>query len=44
MAALGSGDLTIEGDAAQVMTLLSVEGEATAEQLAFQSKVQALTA
>jgi hypothetical protein len=44
MAALGSGDLTIEGDASQVMTLLSVEGEATAEQIAFQAKVQAFTA
>jgi hypothetical protein len=44
MAALGSGDLTIEGDASQVMTFLSVEGEATAEQIAFQSKVQAFTA
>jgi hypothetical protein len=44
MAALASGDLTIEGDASQVMTLISVEDEATAEQLAFQAKVQAFTA
>ncbi|MEO5876940.1 MAG: hypothetical protein ABIS86_20215 [Streptosporangiaceae bacterium] len=44
MAALSSGELTIEGDASQVMTLLSVEGEASPEQLAFQQKIQALTA
>ncbi|MCD0451436.1 SCP2 sterol-binding domain-containing protein [Actinocorallia sp. API 0066] len=39
-----SGELTIEGDSAQVMALVSVQGEPTPEQLAFQRTIQDLTA
>ncbi|GAB2834009.1 hypothetical protein GCM10022221_36070 [Actinocorallia aurea] len=44
MTAIMSGELTIEGDSAQVMALIGVQGEPTAEQVAFQQKIQDLTA
>ncbi|MDX6743621.1 hypothetical protein [Actinocorallia sp. A-T 12471] len=44
MASIMSGELTIEGDSAQVMALIGVQGEPTAEQVAFQRKIQDLTA
>ena len=44
MTSIMSGELTIEGDPTPVMALVNVQGEPTAEQIAFQKKIQALTA
>ncbi|GAB3703535.1 hypothetical protein GCM10027589_60060 [Actinocorallia lasiicapitis] len=44
MAAVLSGELTIEGDSAQVMGLIADQAEPTPEQIAFHSRIKALTA
>lgn len=44
MTSIMSGELTIEGDSAQVMSMINVQGDPTPAQLAFQSKIQSLTA
>lgn len=44
MTSIMSGELTIEGDSAPVMALIGVQGEPTAEQVAFQRRIQDLTA
>lgn len=44
MAAVMTGELTIEGDAAQVMGMIANQGEPTDEQVAFHKRIQDLTA
>ncbi len=44
MSSIMSGELTIEGDSAQVLAMINVQGEPTPQQLAFQEKIQAITA
>jgi len=44
MSSIMSGELTIEGDSTQVMSMINVQGDPTPEQLAFQKKIQAITA
>lgn len=43
MSSIMSGELTIEGDSTQVMSMINVQGDPTPEQLAFQKKIQAIT-